>query len=49
MAKGAGQKPDFTKQGEKVAPKIITNDDLSPVDKGHDFVKAGETAHISNK
>lgn len=49
MPKGTGQKTDFTKANEKPSQKVVSTDTLSPIDKGHDFVKAGETAHISNK
>ncbi len=46
MAKGTGKKPDFMKATEKPAPhsEAVTSDTLSPVDKGKDFVKAGESA-----
>lgn len=48
MPKGVIQKTDFTKANEKPNPanKQITPDQEvpSPIDKGKDFVKAGEKA-----
>lgn len=45
MAKGSGKKPDFKKNAtDKPAPEHVDQDELSAVDKGKDFVKAGERA-----
>lgn len=49
MARGAGKKPDILKANENPRDKVVTSDDLSAIDKGQDFVKAGETAQISNR
>jgi glycosyltransferase involved in cell wall biosynthesis len=44
MPRGVNKKPDFVKTGEQPKPGEQTTDDLSPIDKGKDFVKAGERA-----
>lgn len=49
MPKGVGKKPDNLKANESPRDKVVTSDDLSAIDKGQDFVKAGETAQISNR
>lgn len=41
MAKGTKPKDDYKHPSN---PKPDAKDELSPVDKGKDFVKAGETA-----
>lgn len=47
MPKGRKLKPSFVKANEKPRhPEESVTDDLSTVDKGHDFVKAGESAQI---
>lgn len=46
MAKGTKKAVDMRKASEPI--KAEETDTLSPVDKGLDFVKAGETAHISH-
>lgn len=51
MAKGQTQKPDNLKANEVVKaskPEVKATDDLSNVDKGHDYVKAGETAQVAH-
>lgn len=48
MAKGVAPKPSFVKAGEAPRNGEKTVDDLSHVDKGHDFVKAGETAQVGH-
>jgi hypothetical protein len=42
MAKGSAKKRDNIKSGDMFKPE--EQDVLSPVDKGKDFVKQGETA-----
>lgn len=52
MPKGANKKPDILLSGQtlkNVSREVATSDDLSTVDKGCDFVKAGETAQVSNR
>lgn len=46
MPRGSRKKPDFQKAGElpRAGEVSAGGDDLSPTDKGKDFVKAGETA-----
>lgn len=48
MAKGKELKPSFVKANESPRNMEKVTDDLSTVDKGHDFVKAGETAQIGH-
>lgn len=42
MPKGTNKKPDVLKPGEMVRNSVVTEDDLSTVDQGSDFVKANE-------
>lgn len=46
MPKGTGKKPDNLKSGENPPKDVVTQDSLSAVDKGYDFIKSGETAQI---
>lgn len=41
MAKGKRIKPDFVPNGKTITSQ--PDDQLTPVDKGKDFVKTGET------
>lgn len=41
MPKGSAKKPDYKKPNEVV--KAEEQDTLSPIDKGKDFIKQGET------
>lgn len=49
MSKGKNKKPDHLKANENPRNGVQTNDTLSVVDMGHDFVKSGETPKISNR
>lgn len=46
MPKGKVSKRDNIKAGE--SKRVDETDEISPVDKGQDFVKAGETAQIGH-
>ena len=49
MPKGTGKKPDVIKSGESKRPNEVTVDELSVIDRGFDFVKAGETPKGANR
>jgi len=48
MPKGKNIKPSFVKANEKPRNNEVATDELSPVDLGHDFVKAGEKAQVGH-
>jgi hypothetical protein len=48
LPKGVTPKPTYVKAGETPRNGEKVSDELSNPDKGHDFVKAGETAQIGH-